>query len=351
MSARKARAQTSIQRISEGFPKIELEAADGQPLCMIRKRASKPVASVLSFHGLAQNRYSFDLPSRSLANYLVWRGFEVSLAEFRGHGLSGELGSRYPESFSEKVFLDAPAFVRTARRLAGRRPFVLGHSLGATVAYAMPQELDDEIAGIVGVGGPSHLGLGLGPLRAVARLLAAVYPVSIFRLIPDAHPFHLDWLGRVFWAMRSVFDSPIVPIPYRLWVPRSIEPDILKSAIELSFNRTGFSVVKQAVHWIAYGRFEDLDGDDSFWRNARARSVPLYLVVGDRDGGVPRESVVPIYEEAASVDKRFEVLGRDTCGVSFGHIDILYGRAAPRIVWSRIARWLLARAARAVRRR
>ncbi|HDH97137.1 MAG TPA: alpha/beta fold hydrolase, partial [Proteobacteria bacterium] len=215
MSARKARAQTSIRRISEGFPKIEheaerieLEAADGQPLCMVRKRARKPVASVLCFHGLAQNRYSFDLPDRSLANYLVWRGFEVFLAEFRGHGLSGELGSRYPESFSEKVFLDAPAFVRTARRLAGRRPFVLGHSLGATVAYAMPQELDGEIAGIVGVGGPSHLGLGLGPLRAVARLLAAVYPVSPFRLIPDAHPFHLDWLGTVFWTMRSVFDSP-----------------------------------------------------------------------------------------------------------------------------------------------
>jgi len=346
-----------VENISEGFPTVEfeaqrvgLESEDGQPLCMIAKRPKGAKASVLCFHGLAQNRYSFDLPGRSLANYLVWRGFEVFLAEFRGHGLSGELGSRYPESFSENVFLDAPAFIHAVKRLSRSKPFVVGHSLGATIAYALAPELDDDISGIVGISGPSHLGFGLGPLRAVARLLAAVYPVSVFKLIPDAFPFYLDYLGKVFWALRGVLDSPVVPFPYRLWVPRSIEPDMLRERIELGFDRTGFSVVKQAVHWMAYGRFDDIDGDERFWQNARGRSVPLYFVVGDRDGGVPRESLMPVYEEAASQDKTLDVLGRDTCGVSFGHLDVICGRAAPRIVWPRIARWLSARAATAGRR-
>src|SRR5438105_3801201 len=79
---------------------VEVCTADRVRLVAMRKRpadSGQRAGAVLLVHGLGQNRYSFDLPSRSFANYLVAHGYEVFLADLRGHGLSRAHGAPYPE--------------------------------------------------------------------------------------------------------------------------------------------------------------------------------------------------------------------------------------------------------------
>lgn len=123
---------------------IRVTTADGARLSLKRRgRESGP--PVLLIHGLAMNADIWNFPDvrgpdyhyRSLASVLFDAGFDVWLLNLRGHGAPHML-SEPPAGQSDWcvdhfILFDLPAAVDLVRTATGRRPFLLGASMGAIV--------------------------------------------------------------------------------------------------------------------------------------------------------------------------------------------------------------------------
>ncbi|MGE0479992.1 MAG: alpha/beta fold hydrolase [Phycisphaerae bacterium] len=134
--------------------------ADGANLALLR-RESAGGPPVLLFHGIAVNADIWDLPDirgdgfhyRSLASLLHEAGCDVWLVNLRGHGSAGAY-SAPPMGLRDwcvdhYVLYDAPAALAHVRRRTGKRPFVVGSSMGAIVLGAYLQGATLHDAGTV----------------------------------------------------------------------------------------------------------------------------------------------------------------------------------------------------------
>ena len=150
----------------------EVTTCDGMNLIMTQKTPvdKKPKSHVMLVHGLGQNRYTWTLSKRSLENYLIANGFETFNIELRGHGLSRANGSDYPEEFETYLNYDMPAFMEAIVQLTkGRKVFYMGHSLGGSIAYCVGARLQENLAGIISIGGPFNMAEGNRLLKAIAH--------------------------------------------------------------------------------------------------------------------------------------------------------------------------------------
>ena len=68
------------------------------------------------------------------------------------------------------------------------------------------------------------------------------------------------------------------------------------------------------------------------------RAGPLLVIAGANDDLAPPASVRPAFVRSYAADKTYRAL-------PLGHIDLLVGRAAPRLTWALVTDWLRARAA------
>lgn len=324
----------------------EVPTADGENLVMIQKSPveTSPKGYVMLVHGLGQNRFSWTLSKRSFENYLVSKGFSTFNVELRGHGLSRANGSGHPEKFETYLYYDMPAFMETIRRIVGgKKYFLVGHSLGGSIAYCMGPEYTDDLAGIVSIAGPFNMAKGNILLKAIAYLgvaLGRLYPFG--KMQPKV--FYIDYIGLVARYGLCILDSPWYKLPLQVWYPGSIEKEILEERITRGFDRTGFGVIKYFFEWGARGRFESTDGDVDFEERMADLRAPILFVCGNRDVAVPVEAVREAYEKAGSRDKAMMVFGNEEPGLHFGHCDLVCGKAAPRIVWPRIVSWMAERA-------
>jgi alpha-beta hydrolase superfamily lysophospholipase len=131
-----------------------------------------PRAILLVVHGLAEHcgRYM------NLVNYFVPRGYAVYGFDQRGHGKSEGLRG-YVERFSDYIddlesFCD---FVR--RRHDSTSIFLVGHSMGGTIAAAYITDHQDRTAGLIASAVVLKLGSSVSPLSIkMARLLSMIAP-------------------------------------------------------------------------------------------------------------------------------------------------------------------------------
>ncbi|MCC6130354.1 MAG: alpha/beta hydrolase [Acidobacteria bacterium] len=322
---------------------FEVETSDGVKLILTRKRPvelNRESAPVILIHGLGQNRFSYDLSRRSMMNYLVGEGFDVYNAELRGHGLSRANGSPYPREFDDYVDYDVPALIEFVRRLSRHeKVFIIGHSLGGTISYAAAPDQQPYLKGLVPIAGPCHLGQGVPLLRALARALGFLQGVfRVDHLLPDS--FMIDVIGALALPLIGVIDHPRNRVLDHIWLPRSIERDILLERIGMGFDRTGTAVIGIMVRWANSGEFHDANRERDFEKRLREVEVPALFVTGDRDTAVPAPSVEGAFRNLRGPDKTWREFGLKTDGVSFGHCDLICGSEAPRVVWPVISGWL-----------
>ena len=178
---------------------------DGASLAVKRK----PVAGgtpVIFLHGLAVNADLWDLPEirgrdfryRSLAAILHQAGYDIWLVNWRGHG-APHMHSTPPVGqddwcLDHFILLDLPAVVEHVIEATGRRPFVIGASMGAMTLAGYAQGARrvgaDEAAPIVA---DPELARERGELLAGAVFVefpaALRWPAALF-----------DENGRVNWG-------------------------------------------------------------------------------------------------------------------------------------------------------
>ena len=162
---------------------------------------------LLLHHGLASSQRIWDLMLPRLT-----RTFHVVTYDARGHGLSAKPSSRYG---FDPVVADAIAVLRATRL---RRPVVVGHSWGASVALDLAARHPHSLAGAVLIDGGMSTLRGTMGWAAVKQQLApprlAGMPVERFRgmmrtflgasveITPQIEEIvlsvmHVDRLGRI----------------------------------------------------------------------------------------------------------------------------------------------------------
>lgn len=321
---------------------------DRGAVVLVRKRKAdleKTRGAIVLIHGFGQNRYSWHLKARSFANYLALRGFDVFNLELRGHGRSRDAGSRHPRRFEDYVEHDALAGLDAALELSGHsRAFVMGHSLGAGVSFALAGHAPEKVAGVVSLAGVFLFGTGQPIFRhasaAYRRLARFVDPVLLLA------PFvPVDIAGRLLMAGRKVVDHPRFAVsPLQVWYPGTIEPEILYERMTVAMDRTGAGVLRQMIEWAATGAFVGMHSRRDYAAAFADTELPLLVVAADQDKLCPPKDCKTAYDASRSRDKSYVEFGRQQGGGSWGHVDVICGERAPRHVWPVIADWIEQRA-------
>ena len=351
---------------------------------------------VLLLHGLAQNLEGWDVgvPGHSLARHLAASGFDVWLGNFRGHGRpphrSGA-GHRAARVDDYGIY-DVPAFLSRVLRATGRRPFVVGHSMGGISTYihlqgchydaerrvvadpALAEQRNGDIAGAVFVGTPSklywHTRLGL---RSILKrqyfeyneLLQHVLGRTSIIALLDHLPLHqFPTRGVSEWVDQAAsLPGPTGVLPsalsklvghgisealaHTLWNPRNMNTALVAAETRNTLDDASLPVLRQFLDWVRHETAREFTVDAPrppyvYADHFDAVTAPVLWMAGELDR-VAQPSVIRNHGVArlGSADKSFLVMR------GFGHNDLRMGVRAPETVFPAIARWLGERIERA----
>ncbi len=335
-------AEESIDRELRGtFVKNLVVTTRGAvPIAMARTRSWETracVGVVLLVHGFGQNRRAWHLPQRSSANHLASAGFDVYAMDLRGHGRSRDLGAPKATDVAEHVREDIPAAVDEALRLSNAKQlFLVGHSLGGLLAYAAAPGLGSAVAGVVSMGSPYYFAAGQPGLSRVGDAL-----LWLDRLVGLGHTgVALYPVAQALRIGRVLLESRFAPLPFRGYVPGSIEDDVLGEHINRAMDFANFDVIRTlfraGVRQRASG---NIGGLEDYAQAFERMKTPLLVIAGRYDDLAPPASVRPAFVRSTSPDKTYRV-------VSHGHLDMLVGRFAPQTTWPLLQAWLGRRAER-----
>jgi alpha-beta hydrolase superfamily lysophospholipase len=155
-------------------------------------------AGVLMVHGLGEHsgRYA------ALADWFTQRGFAVMAYDQRGHGKSG--GARGDLLRSSDYVAHGLEVLMHFKRSLGKRPFLLGHSLGGAVAASMVVERQAPVAGLI----LSSPALDAGLKRHQRILLSVMEKIAPRRAISNG--LKVDYISHDPEVVKAYRSDPLV---------------------------------------------------------------------------------------------------------------------------------------------
>lgn len=291
---------------------------DGQPLLIVAAPIKRP--------------YIWDLTaSTSAIRKLLAEGFRVHLLEWlpASHATSTNGLNEYTRAVSEAVS-------RISKENGGVKPFILGHSLGGTLAALFAALKPDLIRGLVLLSAPLCFQAETSRFRDA---LVSLVPSGV---IDDA-PFPGSLLSHM-----SALASPETFIWARLADVASSLAD--NSALEIHARIERWALDEVALPGKLVGELiESLYREDRFYRSEltidgmqigpSTLSTPTLAVVNAADEVAPPQSVRAfINAMPRSMGRILEFPGES--GVSLQHLAILIGRKARELVWPEITSWM-----------
>ncbi|MEE2830342.1 MAG: alpha/beta hydrolase [Myxococcota bacterium] len=311
-------------------------------LALVRKRpeTGPTRGAVILIHGFAQNRYSWHLSCRSLENFFAHQGLDTFNLELAGHGRSREFGTPPARSFNEYIDDCVPVIEAVANHSGSRQVFLVGHSLGGAVAYAVAPRCPEKIAGVITLGGVYSFGRNPFVFHA-AQLLSRIDGRSgLVRRLGLGMKTSL--FGKLLNGLLPLADDLSWHFPLAGWVPGSTEHEVIRERVERGFDWTGINVFLTMMGWAAEDRFSGEDGTD-YAAAFAALDLPLLVVAGNEDRLATPDDVRPAYEHSRSTDKTYREFGPIDDEMHWGHLDIVLGVKASERVWPYLAQWMLQR--------
>ena len=179
-----------------------------------------PKAVLLVAPGLAEHSGRYE----NLVNYFVPKGYSVYAFDYWGHGKSEGMRA-YVDRFTDyltdlKTFFD---MVRKEHKDA--KIFLVGHSVGATIAVAYAVEHQQELAGLILSAATLKLAPIVSPvLIAMAGVISALLPKMGVTVI-DASTISRDQ------AVVDAYEND--PLVYRGKIPARTGAELIKTMREL----------------------------------------------------------------------------------------------------------------------
>jgi len=254
---------------------------------------------VILLHGSFSNRrFWYSTKGIGLGAYLARAGFDVWLAEIRGHGLSPR-NKRYRfNTVADYARYDLPAIADFVAEKSGQIPHWIGHSMGGITLAAA-------------VGGKYLTAQQVSSLALFGSQVSRTYwPLKV----PP-----LAWTGKALLKRFEVISGPRLE--------RGPEDEPIGVGIE-------------GLRWHGlFGRFGDQQSD--WWAGLAEAQMPLLAVSARADKEDPAWACRKLFEQFGAAEKTFVLLGRQE-GYSddYGHIEMLVSKSAMAEVWPMVASWL-----------
>jgi polyhydroxyalkanoate synthase len=276
--------------------------------------------------------YIWDLaPAASAVRTCLRHGLRVHLLEWTDPA-RGDDGL---EAYADTAIAEAAARVAEA---AGRNPFLMGHSLGGTLAAIFAALDAHSLSGLVLLGAPLCFQPGVSRFRD-----------ALVSLVPS----RLDETRVVPGSLLSLLSALAAPETF-LW------SRLLDAGLSLA-DRRALEIHGRVERWaldeaplpgrLVHHILQWLYREDRLCRGTlavRGRTVgpadlrlPTLAVVNTADEIAPPASVTPFLEAMPVKDARLiEYPGE--VGVGLQHLAILAGRRAYACIWPQIIAWLQA---------
>lgn len=223
-------------------------------------------AVLLVVHGWAEHsgRYT------NLVDYFVPKGYAICALDHRGHGRSeGPRG--YVDRFSDYL-LDLKTFFDLVRsQHSDTKIFMVGHSMGGTVATAYVIEHQHELAGLLLSGASLMVGSGLpSALIPLARILSVLMPrMGVFVL--NAADISQDKA-----VVNAYVNDPLV---YRGKITCRFAAEMLKTLRRLPSQMPEINLPILVMHGTA-DRLGDPEGSRLLYDRAGSKDKTLKLYQG-----------------------------------------------------------------------
>jgi polyhydroxyalkanoate synthase len=279
--------------------------------------------------------YIWDLaPAVSAVRYCLQQGLDVYLIEWNpASRRSGNPGLDDCASAIDDC-------VQTiANRLAGAKPFLIGHSLGGTLAAIFAASAPESVHSLVLLCAPLCFQSGESRFRDA---LVSILPLTLAESDPFpgsllshtsalASPDAFIW-SRLMDAALSLSDHQAMDIHARVerWALDEVPlpGKLVHQMVEWLYRENRFCNGALRIHDRSIGPSNV--------------SVPALAVVNTADEIAPLASVKPFIDRMAAEDAQI-VEYRGEVGVALQHLGILIGREAHAKVWPQIVSWLHSR--------
>ena len=221
----------------------------------------EPKAVLLVVPGLAEHsgRYT------NLVDYFVPKGYAVYGLDHRGHGKSEGLRC-HVERFSDYVD-DLKTFFDLVRaEHGGASIFLVGHSMGGTIATAYAIHHQQELAGLILSGATLKVGSGISSASiAVARVLSVLVPKMGVSVI-DASTISQDQ------AVVDAYDND--PLVYRGKIRARQGAEFLKTLQNLPYHMPDIKLPILIMYGTA-DKLSDPEGSNMLYQRAGSEDKTL----------------------------------------------------------------------------
>jgi pimeloyl-ACP methyl ester carboxylesterase len=311
------------------------QTTDDWRIAVIRYRPEagvEPKDPVLLVHGIAANRYNFDLNDDvSLARYLASRGHDVWMVELRGRGFSTRprlfSGLSYDWSFDEYAECDLPAAVDAVLRATGApRLHLVGFSTGALACYAYltgPQRAA-AVSSLVSMAGPATFKRAGGYVSG--------------RMMRNLRWMRHRFLMRILAPISGYWHLPLLQIIHN---PENLNGDTQRRAMVNLIANFSHNELLQYSDWLTHDVFRSIDQRRDYRAEMPRITLPTLFLAGPRDLLAPPDAVKDAYDLVASTDKKFVICSKaQKFKVNYGHFDMLLGAYSPLEVYPLVGDWI-----------
>ncbi|MCA9615898.1 MAG: alpha/beta fold hydrolase [Polyangiales bacterium] len=297
---------------------------------------------VVLIHGLAANRFTFDLDDeRSFARHLAARGFDVFVLELRGHGRSEQPGTRPPLpdelerrgrlgnapskhwdwDFDRYVDFDLDAAFDVILAWSGASALhAIGHSMGGIALAVRAGREDPRLRSVATVASALDYSGTESVFHAARRLL---WMTRIIQVVP------LGPLAAALSPVALAFPNPIDAV--NVW-HRNVEVARYRRLVALGFHPIPGDVLADLAAAFVRPGMKD---DGVPVAPTLPKRTPILAVAGSKDVQCTPEAA------ARHAGGRSLAFGRaHGHPEDFGHFDLLMGTHAPSAVWPELEAWL-----------
>ncbi|MDH4568330.1 alpha/beta fold hydrolase [Pseudomonas sp. BN414] len=267
-------------------------------LGLLGQEGARGVPVILVHGSFSNRRFWYSPKGLGLGPYLVRAGFDVWIAEMRGHGLSPRNQHYRRNRVADYARFDLPAIAAFVREQCAQAPHWIGHSLGGTTLAAA---------------------LGGHYLGEEDVASAALFGSQVSRVYWPLKVPPVAWGGRMLLKRFQVLSGA------RLKRGPEDEP---------------IGLVLESMRWHGlFGRFGDTERD--WWAGLADVRIPVLGVAAAGDLQDPVWACRKLVEQVPRENSHFLRLAKDE-GFSddFGHIEMLVSKVAEREVWPLVAHWL-----------
>ena len=321
----------------------DIELADGSRMPIERNRHAIPLVLVPP---LGVTTETFDLmPNRSLARFMSARGYKTYMIDW------GKPEKRHAH-LSMKDYADvmmSEALEKIRKHSGVQQVSLMGWCMGGLLCLLHAGlKKDPRIVNIVTVASPIDLrggGMVAGVAQALNTPAKLIRKYTAFRLHSlDPVQLHLPaWTTTLAFKLTDPIGSVTTywDLVTRLWDREFVEShsttsNYLNNMLVYPAGVVQDMIVSVAVdNKLAKGEIE-LGKKISRFKNI---SASMLVFAGERDVLVPAPIAKRIMELVSTTDKHFEI-------APGGHMGVILGSAAQKVVWLKTADWLASRSAK-----